>query len=287
MQNMNWYDLQVLAAVQRGGSVAAAARLLGIDQTTVSRRIAQLQEAAGIDLVIRGSQRRLALTPLGEEIAERALAMEREADAAASLLGDRRKAVAGTVRLTAVPMLVNHLLAPASGALFSAHPELTLELVPENRDLSLTRREADLALRLARPETGGSDVKARRIGTLFYRAYETQSGTGGVAWILYEAAMAHLPHARWLARRARRVGESVSGLRVGDAESALEAVAAGIGRSILPTMIADGDSRLQVFDPVDAEPFAEREVWLLSHAQQPNAAAIGAVSSWLEGLFAP
>ena len=286
MQHMNWYDLQVLAAVRRGGSVASAARLLGIDQTTVSRRIAQLQEAAGVDLVVRGAQRRLALTPLGEDIAARALAMEREADAAASLLGDRRRAIAGTVRLTAVPMLVNRLLAPASGALLSAHPGLTLELVPENRDLSLTRREADLALRLARPETGGSDVKARRIGVLVYRAYGASAGAGAGAWVSYEAAMAHLPHARWLERQARRAGESAAGLRVADAESAFEAVAAGIGRSILPAMIADGDSRLQVFEPVDAEPLPEREVWLLSHAQQPNAAAIGAVSSWLEGFFA-
>lgn len=231
--------------------------------------------------------RRLVLTPAGEEIAERALVMEREADAAAALLGDRRQRVAGIVRLTAVPLVANRILAPAAASLLSTYPDLTLELIPENRDLSLTRREADLALRLARPVSGGSAVKARTLGTLHYGAYGPVSKTanGSLPWILFEDAMAHLPHARWLERRARRNGQGAGGLRVGDAETALEAVAAGLGCSILPAMIADRDHRLAAIAVTGAEPLPEREVWLLSHARQPNAAAIGVVSAWLEGLF--
>ena len=85
MQIRNWYDLQILAAVRRGGTIAAAARLLGVDQTTIGRRLNALQEVTGVDLLVRTGDRRLALTPAGEEIAERAFAMEREADAAAML----------------------------------------------------------------------------------------------------------------------------------------------------------------------------------------------------------
>ncbi|WP_339857214.1 LysR family transcriptional regulator, partial [uncultured Nisaea sp.] len=155
MQIRNWYDLQILAAVRRGGTIAAAARLLGVDQTTIGRRLNALQEVTGVDLLVRTGDRRLALTPAGEEIAERAFAMEREADAAAMLLGEQRQRVAGIVRLTAVPVVANRILAPASASLLPAYPDLILELIPENRDLSLTRREADLALRLARPESGG------------------------------------------------------------------------------------------------------------------------------------
>ncbi|UUX48072.1 LysR family transcriptional regulator [Nisaea acidiphila] len=285
MQILDWYELQVLAAVRRSGSIAGAARLLGVDQTTVSRRLARLQEAAGMDLLVRGPGRRLSLTALGEELAVRAQRMEAESEAAAALLGERHGAVAGTVRLTAVPVLVNRLLAPAAGPLLAAHPDLALELVPENRDLSLTRREADLALRLARPVTGGSEVKARRIGTLSYKVYERRSGTHSEGWVLYEEAMAHLPHARWLARQARRPGEAAAGLHVGDAETAQEAVASGTGRSILPVQVAEGDARLRAVERAWEEALPEREIWLLSHARQPNAAAIGAVSVWLETLF--
>ncbi|MEP3115896.1 LysR family transcriptional regulator [Nisaea sp.] len=287
MQIRNWYDLQILAAVRSGGSIAAAARLLGIDQTTVGRRLNALQEGTGVNLLVRTGDRRLVLTPAGEEVAERALAMEREAIAASALLGEQRLRVAGTVRLSAVPVLVNRILAPAAASLLSEHPDLTLELIPENRDLNLTRREADLALRMARPESGGSTVKIRKLGALRYDAYGTNGGATDTSapWILFEDAMAHLPHARWLERRSRRNGQGAGGLRVCDAETALEAVAAGLGYSILPAMIADRDHRLAAIAMTGAEPLPEREVWLLSHARQPNAAAIGAVTVWLEGVF--
>lgn len=296
MQNVNWYDLQVLAALHRGGSVAAAARLLGIDQTTVGRRLADLQRRSGMDLLVRGGGRRgggdgvgrkLSLTPAGREIAERACAMAREADAALQLMGARRQAIAGTVRLTAVPMLVNRLLAPATPQLLGMHPELCLELVPENRDLSLTRREADLALRLARPRTGGSAVKARRLASLGYAVFGPAVAMAPMPlpWIRFEEAMAHLPHAGWLEDAARQIGQAAGGLRVADAETALEAVAAGAGRTILPTRLADGDSRLMRMPPGAMGPPPERELWLLSHTEQPNAAAVRAVILWLEGLF--
>ena len=288
MQIRNWHDLQILAALRRGGSIAAAARLLGVDQTTIGRRLNALQEAAGVALLVRTGDRRLVLTDLGVEVAERALAMEREADAATALLGAGRQAVAGTVRLTAVPMLVSRVLTPAAASLLSDHPDLTLELIPENRDLSLTRREADLALRLARPESGGNSVKARKLGDLRYGVYAASgTETAPRRWVLFEDAMAHLPHARWLDRQARRDGQEAGGLRVGDGETALEAVAAGLGRSILPVMIAARDHRFRRIDATGAEGPPEREVWLLSHAHQPNAAAIRAVSVWLDGLFRP
>ncbi|WP_339857349.1 LysR substrate-binding domain-containing protein, partial [uncultured Nisaea sp.] len=130
-------------------------------------------------------------------------------------------------------------------------------------------------------------VKARKLGALRYGVYgpASEAAGGTPSWILFEDAMAHLPHARWLERRARRDGQAAGGLRVGDAETALEAIAAGTGCSILPAMIAERDHRLAAIAVTEAEPLPEREVWLLSHARQPNAAAIGAVSAWLADLF--
>jgi DNA-binding transcriptional LysR family regulator len=73
------------------------------------------------------------------------------------------------VRVTAVPILANRLLVPALPRLFARHPRLRVELVAEPRNLSLTRREADIALRLARPESG--PALARRIGRLDFAVY--------------------------------------------------------------------------------------------------------------------
>src|SRR5262249_56794511 len=84
-------------------------------------------------------------------------------------------AVSGIVRITSVPIIVNHILVPAADSLLQRHPKLQLELVADPRDLSLTRRETDLALRLARPKSGGTKVMASRIGTIRYDVYASAS----------------------------------------------------------------------------------------------------------------
>src|SRR6266849_321531 len=120
------------------------------------------------------------------------------------------------------------ILVPAAPILLKRHPKLELEFVADARDLSLTRREADLALRLARPKTGGTKVTARRVGTLRYDVYASASRSVRSAkmlpWITYDEAMAHLPQARWIAAAAVRNDEKIAAVRVNDAEAVLEAV---------------------------------------------------------------
>ena len=122
--------------------------------------------------------------------------------------------VSGTVRVTAVPILVNHLLVPAAPSLLARHPKLRLELVAEARDVSLTRREDDLALRLARPRTGGTKIVARRVGMLRYDVYAAASWppreAAKLPWLGYDETMAHLPQARWIAETASATGEPIA-----------------------------------------------------------------------------
>lgn len=280
MQDLDWSDLRHLMALGRAGSLGRAARSLGVDATTVARRIRALERAAGAALVHRGEGGAQQLTPLGSEIAGRAEAMAAEADGIADLLGRARGRLAGTVRVTAVPILVNRVLVPALPALLARHPDLTVELVPEARDLSLTRREADLALRLGRPDSGGAAVRMRRIAQLAHAPYGPAGGPPGLPWIGYDAAMAHRPHARWLARAAARDG--VAGLRVADAETALAGVAAGLGRSLLPVAAARDAAGLARL-PDGPEPPPERPVWLLSHAGLGGLPSHRAVADWLAG----
>jgi DNA-binding transcriptional LysR family regulator len=288
MQAMNWNDLRYILAVSRGRTLAGAARLLGVDDTTVARRLIAMQEIIGVHLYQRLADGTLQLTPSGERAALLAERIESEIsvlDAAFSGVDD---VVSGTVRVTSVPIVVNRILVPAAQILLTRYPNLQLEFVGDAKDLSLTRREADLALRLARPKTGGTRVTARRIGTIRYEVYASASCSASEAnilpWITYVEGMAHLPQARWIAATAVGDDEKIASVRVNDAEAAFEAVIAGLGRSLLPCVVADGDSRLTRLGAKRRPPPLTRELWLLSHSELRTLGRIKAVVEWIEQI---
>jgi DNA-binding transcriptional LysR family regulator len=283
---MNWNDLRYVLAISRRGTLAAAARLLGVDNTTVARRLAAIQETIGARLYERLADGTLQLTASGQRAALHAERIEREIGALDAALSDADNIVSGTVRVTSVPIIVNRVLVPAAQILHKRHPALQLELIGESRDLSLTRREADLALRLARPKTGGTKVTARRVGTVRYDVYASASYSAREAkalpWITYDEAMAHLPQARWIAAAAAmRNGGKIGAVRVNDAETVLETVIAGLGRSLLPRVIADRDSRLQRVGAEQRTSALTRELWLLTHSELRRLARIEVVAEWI------
>jgi DNA-binding transcriptional LysR family regulator len=285
MQQGNWNDLRYLLAIKRGQTLAAAARQLSVDDTTVSRRLAALQSAFGAQLFVRHADGTLALTPIGDAMVDRAEIMERQFNQIGGVVEADRDPCVGTVRLTSVPIVVNRLLVPAAKALLDRHPRLQMELIPDSRNLSLTRCEADLAIRIGRPTAGGSTVKARRVGTLCYSAYMSMTYSpreaARLAWITYGEAMSRLPQAQWIARAAKGRGP-ISGLRVHDAETALEAVVAGLGKTLLPSVIGDRDRRLQRFDLDEREGRPAREIWLLAHSKELKFTRIAAAIAWVE-----
>jgi len=288
MQPANWNDLRYLLAIMRGRTLTSAARQLRVDDTTVSRRLAALQAALQTQLVQRHADNKMSLTAAGQIVARRAEAMEQQVRAIAEVIGTDQDPCVGTVRVTSVPILANRLLAGAAAALLHGHPGLTLELIPDSRDLSLTRREADLALRVARPTSGGTSVKARRIGTLGFAAYTAgaikDAQLKRLPWIGYDESMSHLPQARWMARVAGGRDGNLCGLRVHDAETALEAAAVGLGKTLLPTIVADRDPRLRRLPSLVGPAAPSREIWLLAHADQIGLARVAATIGWLENV---
>lgn len=286
MQLKNWNDLRYLLAVKRARSLTAAARQIGVDSTTVSRRLSALQVAMGTQLYRRQPDGSLQLTSNGEAVVRRIEAMDHQVDLIAEALGADDDPCAGVVRLTSVPIVVNRLLAPQIGGLLSTHPKLEIELVPDSRDLSLTRREADLAIRLARPTTGGTNVKARRIGELDFSVYAARNysvkKTKELPWITYDEAMAHLPQARWIARTTKGQTDALAGLKVHDAETALEAACAGLGKTLLPNVIANKEDRLRRLRGEETSPTPSREVWLLAHRDQLELRRTRTVIKWIE-----
>ncbi|MDJ0946859.1 MAG: LysR family transcriptional regulator [Kiloniellales bacterium] len=287
MRSLDWNDLRHLLAVARGGTLADAAKALGVDDSTVSRRVARLEALLEARLFERAGDGRLRPTSAGAAAVARAERMELEAEALRDGVAGADAICAGRVRLTSVPLLVNRLLVPALPGLLERHPALHLELVADPSDLSLRRREADMALRLARPRSGGRSVLARRIGTLRYGTYAAASLSADAAaalpWVTYDEAFAHLPQARWIAAALAR-GGAAARFVVNDGEALVEAVAAGLGKSLLPGVIAARDSRLARL-PTPGGPVLERELWLLVHSELRRLARIEAVSDWLSGLL--
>ena len=275
---MNWDDLKVVLAAARNESVAGAARQLGVDETTVARRLRRVEQTLGARLFER-TQGCLSPSAAGQRLLATAERVELEVQTGeASIVGQDRR-VAGTVRLTAVPLLVNRLLVPALPRLAKRHPQLRLELVAEPRDLSLTKREADLALRFARPRSEQSAV-ARRVGHLSYGVYGL--GTADpetLPWLGYEEAMVDLPPARWLAARCADDKELSASLAVNDAEALFAAVAAGLGKSLLPVALAEQVSGLRRLDK--GSPPLSRELWLLVHPDLRHLGRIRTVIDWL------
>jgi len=288
LQASNWNDLRYLLAIAQGGSLAAAARRLRVDETTVARRLAAAEAVLGARLFER-MEGAMHPTPAGEVAIAHAERIEREMHELHDRIGGVDQAVAGTVRLTSVPIVVNRLLVPALPALIADHPLLRLELIAEPRNLSLTKREADIALRLARPQGGGT-VVARRIGHLDYAVYTRSSAANlrraakprdgdALPWITYEGAFDDLPQAKWISTAARGAPMPLA-LLAADAETILAAVRAGLGKSLLPCAVAEREPGLRRLG--GAAPVLSRELWLLVHADLRQLARIAAVVGWIE-----
>jgi DNA-binding transcriptional LysR family regulator len=131
-----------------------------------------------------------------------------------------------------------------------------------------------------------SRVVAKRIATLDYAVYVAkgqESRIEDLPWIVYEEAMAHLPHARWIAAQAEKSGRS-SPLAVNDAEALRQAAAAGLGRALLPKILAEDAGGLCRVDSGDTNP-PTREMWLLIHAELRQLVRIRTVSDWLDEVF--
>lgn len=282
MSELRWDHFRTLLAIARAGTLSGAGRRLGIDQTTAARQLAAMEERAGAALFDRASGM-LRPNALGQRLIDHAAGMEREAEAARRAVraanDPDREAPAGTVRLTAVAFLIHHWIVPALPDFAERYPRVTLALLPESRNLSFSRRETDLALRLGRPE-GEAGPITRRVGQIgFSVCGPAEPGPLPLPWIGYDAGARHLPQAEWIAAQS---GGPPAPLQVADVETAQAAVRAGLGRTLLPAALAADDPAIRV----ESEgPVLGREVWLMVQPDLRRTPAVQVVRDWLTGLF--
>src|SRR5262249_45382137 len=155
-------------------------------------------------------------------------------------------------------------------------------LISEPRNLSLMNREADLALRFARPDQE-SRALARRVGELTYAVYgPTGVEPQSLPWIIYDASLLHLPHVKWLAKVSKQEPGPRPTLIVNDSDVAVHAINARLGRSLIPCCIGDREPGLA--RQTSEGPILTRELWLLIHPELKQHARIRAVIDWLQSV---
>jgi DNA-binding transcriptional LysR family regulator len=283
-----WDDFKILLALSRGGSVAAAARELQIDNSTVSRRLAALEDALGARLLIRGG-REFAWTAEGRRALESAEAMESAAAAAVRDVRTAKVDVSGTVRISVSPAFVPILMRGMLPGLRKDHPELEVELLGAYHRVDLAKGEADIALRMARPEE--ADLVARRAFDCAWFVYASTAYLDASGrpvslenlrrhrLVLYVEAMHNVAPLRWM--EAYR--DAAPGLlRVDNLEIACQTIAADGGVTVLPCMIADP---LPGLERVFPEPVEGNTGWIVYHESARNTARVRVVVDALLAFF--
>jgi DNA-binding transcriptional LysR family regulator len=258
---IDWDDVRIFLALARAGSLTAAARSLRVEHTTVARRVGQLEQALGLHLFDR-LPRGWILTSEGEQLAGRAAQMEEQAHEFMREAADGVP-LSGTVRLSALPSVGQEFLLPRLCAIHQRWSSVTLELVVETRVAILSRREADLALRVGRPQDPG--LAARLLGHMSYGLYCGAGYIDGRAeadwrFVAPDDSLAHTPEFHWMNTLR---GNRAYSLRANTLALQRDAVRMGIGVAALPHFMASADSMLERL-PFDTAP-PPAEIWLVVH----------------------
>jgi DNA-binding transcriptional LysR family regulator len=261
---LDWENLHCFAAFARQRSLSAAARELGVEHATVSRRIAALENELKLKLVDRRA-RAYYLTADGERIAAMAQRMEEEVFAVERAAQAGQDVLRGEISITAPPMMTAWLIAPRLHELQQEHPGIRVRLITETRIASLPRREADLAVRLSRPTE--PDLVARKIGSLKFWLYATKAyldrhPPGARGFLAYDESMELSEQQQWL--RAVLAGRPLV-MQSNNLDVQYQAARHGAGVISLPFFIGDQDAKLSRVEDEEYIPLV-REIWLAVHS---------------------
>jgi len=291
---MQWDDARIFLAVAESGTLTRAARRLGLSQPTVGRRLAALEDDLRTRLFDRTGQR-LLLTRDGEAVLEPARRMALEAVSMERRAAGRDAALSGTLRLSLTEGLGANWLPERLLAFRRRHPGIVVELALDNNALNLSRREADVALRLVSPAGRGTPAQdsllIRRLGRLTLglyasAAYLAERGApaslddlGAHDVVTADAAMA-LPHLAWFADAARR---GRTALRTDSLPAHLAAARAGWGIALLAKPL--GDAAPELHRVLPQAPTPQLDINLVWHADLKGVARVRALLDFMAELM--
>lgn len=274
----DWESLRHFLALARAGTLSGAARSLAVDHATVSRRLKALENELQTKLIEK-LPRSCRLTAAGVQVFELAKTMEAGAFSIDRMVRAGQTPLSGKVTVSAPPVLVTHLLAQHLPEFRAKYPDITLSISAQPQQVSLSRREADVALRLIRPEEPSNVV--RKIGNIPYalyasRSYELLNSPPEWTFITYDTQFSDIPQQQWLLKLAdgRRIGCELS-----DISSQLVAACAGAGIAGLPCFLGDVHPGLVrvVHDGADFS----RDVWLVVHRDLRRSVPIRAAMDFI------
>ena len=279
---LDWNDLRTVLAVARSGSLAGAARVLELRHSTVFRRIEQAEARLGARLFERA---RSGWTPnaQGEAVARAATEMEVAALGAERAISGADARLEGSIRISTSELLAGHLLLPLVRHFLVDHPGIEIECDVSNRNVDITRREADMALRATTqpPET----LVGRRVAGMRYAVFASKAVLGRrrdppvlaeLPWVGFDDRIAHFEIAKWFRGALPQVRPR---LRVDSMSAMMKAGAAGIGAVVLPTFAAAQEpALLRVTPPIEGP---EMGLWLLNHPDMRGNARVRALTAYL------
>jgi len=262
-----WDDFRLVRAIAETGSLAGAADLLAVNHSTVFRRLGALEAQTGTRLFDR-SRSGYVPTPTGEEMVRLAERMGEEVAAVERRITGQDLRPSGELRVTTNDSMLIHLLTPVFASFRAAYSEIRLEVVVSNSSLSLSKRDADVAIRAS--ERPGDALVGRRIAAIGWGVYarpdtipEGRLEPGELRrhdWLGFSDALGSIKPAKWL---RERVGEERLVYRVNSVLGLAEAAAAGIGLTVLPCFIGDRTPGLARF--LGPEPEMASGLWLVTH----------------------
>ena len=290
---LRWDDVQLFLALAREPSLAKAGARLAVDASTVSRRLAALEESLGLRLFDR-TREGLRATAAAERLLPSAEAMEAGASGFARDAESFEREVEGRVRVTAPPGLADAFVAPLLVELHARHPRLTIELDASIGYADLSRREADLALRAGRPKAG--DLVSRKIfatrevllgSEAYVRSLGRLKRAPDARWITYADDLAMLATMRWLRNEAPGMTPI---LATSDFSAQARAAEAGLGLFVAPRPYVHA---YRLVEAPLSRPLAsslgqlpESELWLVGHRALRDVPRIAAVWTFLDESFA-
>ncbi len=282
---MNWEDGKLLLAVSRQGQMLGAAKRLGLNQATLSRRIAALEAELGTQLVIRHAHG-CTLTADGTALVTRLERVESEMLLARADLQQTGTQVSGIVRIGAPDGFGVKFLAPKLALLAEQQKGLTLQLVPVPRSFSLSEREADIAVMVGRPETGRLVARKLTDYTLGLYAAPDYLARFGMPQTLDDLGTGHrlvghvddLIYAPGLNYSREFLRHWQSAIEISSAIGQTEAVRGGAGIGVLHDYLALGDKGLVRVLP---QTFIARAYWVAMHESLRDVERVRVVARFL------
>ncbi len=283
-ENLAWDDFRLVKAIADARGMPGASARLGVNQSTVFRRLGQIEAALGSTLFER-HRAGYAMTPMGEDMVALARRFDNDVTAFTRRIAGREIALEGELLVTTNDSLLVHLLTPLFAKFHSAYPGMRLEVVLANQALNLSKRDADVAIRAT--DNPPENLVGRRVAKITWALYGRASDFPNPRSI----DPAELTERRWVSlgdnlltlKAMRYVQEHVpierNVYRVNAVLGLAEAVEAGIGIGHLPCFVADARPNLIRLAP--PEPEFAADLWLLTHRDLRRSARVRALLDFL------